>query len=71
MSNEVFVVASTPARALALAEAEPEPVDGAEGSLVMRADAERVARQVIDALGRSSAWPACWAAACSRARSTS
>ncbi len=51
VSNEVFVVASTPARALALAEAEPSQVDGAQGSFVMTADAERVALQVIDALG--------------------
>ena len=51
VSNEVFVVASTPARALAMAEAEPSQVDGAQGSFVMTADAERVALQVIDALG--------------------
>jgi len=37
-----------PARALALAGADPAPVEGAEGSLVVRADAEGIARQILD-----------------------
>jgi uncharacterized protein DUF3352 len=49
--NDVFVVASRAARALDLASEQPRPVDGADGSLVMAADAERVALQVLDLLG--------------------
>jgi hypothetical protein len=49
--NGVFVAASTAARAADLAAAEPEQVDGAEGSLTMSADAEEVAGQVVEALG--------------------
>ena len=51
MRNGVFVAASEAARALELAAAEPSPVDGAEGSLVMAADAEQVALQAIEQLG--------------------
>lgn len=42
-----FVVASDAARARALASAQPEPVEDASGSLVVRADAEGIARQVL------------------------
>ena len=51
MRNGVFVAASEAARALELAAAEPSPVDGAEGSLVMAADAEQVALRAIEQLG--------------------
>jgi hypothetical protein len=51
MRNDVFVVASEAARALELAAQEPSDVDGAEGSLVMAADAEQVALQLVQQLG--------------------
>lgn len=51
MRNDVFVAASDEARALELGSQEPTEVDGAEGSLVMAADAEAVALQLIDQLG--------------------
>jgi hypothetical protein len=43
----VFVAGSDAARAGAMASREPEDVSGAEGSLVMSADAEQVALQVL------------------------
>lgn len=49
--NGVFVAASRPGRALELAAEQPRAVDGAEGSLVMAADAERVALEALDRLG--------------------
>jgi hypothetical protein len=45
--NDVFVAGSDPARAGAMASQEPEDVSGASGSLVMSADAEQVALQVL------------------------
>jgi hypothetical protein len=51
MHDGVFVAASEAARALELAAAEPSAVDGAEGSVVMAADAEQVVLQAIDQLG--------------------
>jgi hypothetical protein len=45
--NDVFVAGSTPARAAAMASREPEDLSGASGSLVMSADAEQVALQVL------------------------
>jgi hypothetical protein len=42
-----FVLGSGAERVRALASAQPEPVDGASGSLVVRADAEGIARQVL------------------------
>ena len=46
--DDAFVLSMDPARALALAGADPAPVEGAEGSLVVRADAEGIARQILD-----------------------
>jgi hypothetical protein len=51
MRNDVFVTASDSARALRLGSQKPTSVDGAEGSLVMAADAEQVALRVIERLG--------------------
>jgi len=51
MRNDVFVVAPDAARARELGSQEPTAVEGAEGSLVMAADAEAVALEVIDQLG--------------------
>jgi hypothetical protein len=45
--NGALVVATDAARARSVATAEPEAVEGASGSLVLRADAEGIARQVI------------------------
>jgi hypothetical protein len=45
--NEVFVAGSGPARAVAMSSQQPEDVSGASGSLVMSADAEQVALQVL------------------------
>lgn len=45
--DDVFVAGSTPARAGAMASQEPEDVSGASGSLVVSADAEQVALQVL------------------------
>ena len=49
--NGVFVAASTAARAVELSTQEPSPVDGAEGSFDLTADAEQVTRQVLEQLG--------------------
>ena len=51
MSDDVFVAASDAARAEELGAQEPEAVEGAEGSMVMSADAEELALQVIEQLG--------------------
>jgi hypothetical protein len=45
--DDVFVAGSGPARALAMASSEPEDVSGASGSLVVSADAEQVALQIL------------------------
>jgi uncharacterized protein DUF3352 len=45
--NGALVVANDPARARSVANATPEAVEDAAGSLVVRADAEGIARQVI------------------------
>ena len=45
--SDVFVAGSDPARARAMASRQPEDVSGAGGSLVMSADAEQVALQVL------------------------
>jgi Protein of unknown function (DUF3352) len=45
--DEVFVAGTNPARALAMSSGQPEDVSGAGGSLVMSADAEQVALQVL------------------------
>jgi Protein of unknown function (DUF3352) len=51
MRNGAFVVASDRARALELGTQQPTEVDGAEGSLVMAADAEQVGLRLIQQLG--------------------
>jgi hypothetical protein len=48
--NGALVVATDAARARSVATAQPEAVEGASGSLVLRADAEGIARQVITQL---------------------
>jgi len=48
--NGALVVATDAARARSVATAEPEAVEGAAGSLALRADAEGIARQVITQL---------------------
>jgi hypothetical protein len=45
------VVTDDPADAGALAAEEPESVDGAEGAVVMRSDAQHLANAVIDEFG--------------------
>src|SRR5919112_1263145 len=47
VADGAFVGATDPARARQLASAQPEAVEGASGSLVVRADAEGIARQVL------------------------
>jgi Protein of unknown function (DUF3352) len=47
MAGGALVAATDAARAHQLAAAKPEPVEGASGSLVVRADAEGIARQVL------------------------
>ncbi len=47
----VLVVADDPAEAEELAAEEPEPVDGAEGAVAMRSDAEQLANAVIEEFG--------------------
>ena len=47
----VLVVADDPAEAEELAAEEPESVDGAEGAVVMRSDAQYLANAVIDEFG--------------------
>jgi Protein of unknown function (DUF3352) len=47
----VLVVAGSLERARELASEEPEPVDGAEGAVVMNSDAEQLAGAVLDEFG--------------------
>jgi hypothetical protein len=47
MAGDSLVVGSDAARAHAIARAQPQSVEGAKGSLVVRADAEGLARQLI------------------------
>jgi hypothetical protein len=51
MRDDVFVVASDRARALELGTQQPTKVEGAEGSLVMAADAEQVGLRLLQQLG--------------------
>ena len=46
--GDVFVAGSGPARAAAMASRQPEDVSGANGSLVMSADAQQVAIEVLE-----------------------
>jgi hypothetical protein len=48
--DDVFVAGSDPVRAGAMASRQPEDVSGASGSLVVSADAEQVALQVLEQL---------------------
>jgi hypothetical protein len=47
VSNGALVVATDAARARQMAAAKPASVEGASGSLVLRADAEGIARQIL------------------------
>jgi hypothetical protein len=47
LAGDAFVVASDAARARRLASAQPTPVENASGSVVLAADAEQVAGQVL------------------------
>ena len=47
VSNGALVVATDAARARQIAAAKPKSVEGASGSLVLRADAEGIARQIL------------------------
>ena len=47
MANDALVVGTDAARAHAIAQSKPESVEGANGSLVVRADAEGLARQLL------------------------
>lgn len=49
--GDVFVLADDPDRAGRLASAEPEPVEGAQGSVVVRANAEQVANRILGRVG--------------------
>ena len=56
--GDAFVVASDAARARGLAAAQPQSVEGANGSLVIRADAEGIARQVLTQIAPQFGIPA-------------
>ena len=47
MAGDSLVVGSSAARAHSIAQAQPQSVEGAKGSLVLRADAEGIARQLL------------------------
>ena len=47
MGGDALVIGSDAARAHSIAQAKPESVEGAKGSLVVRADAEGLARQLL------------------------
>jgi hypothetical protein len=47
MAGDSLVVGSDAARAHSIAQAQPQSVEGAKGSLVVRADAEGLARQLL------------------------
>jgi hypothetical protein len=51
MDGDAFLFGSDPARARSAGESEPDDVSGAEGSLVVTADAESVARELLEQLG--------------------
>ena len=50
VARDVFVAAGDPATARSLAAASPRPVPGAEGALVVAADAERLANSILPLL---------------------
>jgi hypothetical protein len=47
MADDSLVIGSDAARAHAIASAQPQAVEGAKGSVVLRADAESLARQLL------------------------
>ena len=49
--GDVLVVSNRPARALAIAAADPEPVEGASGAIVFSANAEELADRALAQLG--------------------
>ena len=49
--NDVLAVASSVQRAVQLGEEEPTPVEGANGSVVLNADAEQLANALIEGFG--------------------
>jgi hypothetical protein len=58
VSNGALVVATDAARARQVAAAKPEPVEGATGSVVLRADAEGIARQILTRIAPQFGIPA-------------
>jgi Protein of unknown function (DUF3352) len=47
VAGDAFVLGSDPARARVMADAQPAAVDGASGSVVVSADAESIAREIL------------------------
>src|SRR3954451_21033134 len=58
MAGASLVVGSDAARAHAIANAQPESVEGAKGSVVVRADAEGIARQLLAKIAPKFGLPA-------------
>jgi hypothetical protein len=58
MAGDSLVVGSDAARAHAIANAQPESVEGAKGSVVVRADAEGIARQLLAKIAPQFGLPA-------------
>lgn len=56
--DNVFVLASDPERAGGLTSEQPQTVEGAEGSVVVRANAEELANQIVGQLGGGDAFGA-------------
>jgi hypothetical protein len=56
MEGDIFVASpESPARAKAIADVEPEPLPGAKGSVVFRADGETIAKTAIRRSGQNQA----------------
>jgi hypothetical protein len=51
VTNGALVIGSSPARARQIAAKQPESVDGATGSIVLSADAEKLAARLLERLG--------------------
>jgi Protein of unknown function (DUF3352) len=58
MAGDSLVLGSDAARAHAIANAQPESVEGAKGSVVVRADAEGIARQLLAKIAPKFGLPA-------------
>jgi Protein of unknown function (DUF3352) len=58
MAGDSLVVGSDAARAHAIANAQPESVEGAKGSVVVRGDAEGIARQLLAKIAPQFGLPA-------------